>query len=157
MQEEFHDTMCLFNAWYACLIDIRQTSGQKTNVSLDEKPPKNFISISLSAVSSNYDFDKIKITFPDATEIGYSKLQQKITEFQSSDKSKVFRGKYELHFLVRFIELLLQDANSSKNVLSKKVNFTFGDKLSNQQAINVFEGYAETPQQLLDYLENVTK
>ncbi len=111
----------------------------------------------MSAVSSNYDFEKIKTTFPDATEIEDRKLQRKITEFQSSDKSKVFRGKYELHFLVRFIELLLQDANSSKNVLSKKVNFTFGDKLSNQQAINVFEGYAETPQQLLDYLESITK
>jgi hypothetical protein len=155
-QEEFNNAMSLFNAWYACLIDIRQMSGQKTGVSLDEKPPKGFLNISLSSVNSNYDFDTIKSTFSDATEIEETKLQQKISDFQKSDKSKIFRGKYELHFLVKFIQLLLQDANSTKNILSKKINFAFGDLLSNQQAINIFEGYAETPNQLTDYLLEVT-
>ena len=156
-QEEYNEAMCLFNAWYACLVDIRQISGQEINVNLDEKPPKEFINISLSSVNLNYDFDNIKLRFPNAPEIEATKLQQKTVEFQNSDRSKIFRGKYELHFLVKFVELLLQDANSTKNILPKKVQFAFGDILTNQQAINIFEGYAETPKQLIDYLLDVTK
>ncbi len=155
-QEEFHNAATLFNAWYACLIDIRQATRQETGGHLDTKLPKDYVSISLSAVNAHYDLEQIKTTFPNATEVKNERLEQKITDFQNSDRGKIFRGKYELHFLTTFIELLLQDAKTSKRFLSKKANFAFGDKLSNEQALNVFQTYAETPPQLNEYLEKVT-
>jgi hypothetical protein len=59
-----------------------------------------------------------------------------------------------MQFLIKFIQLLLQDSNTSKSVVKSKINYAFGDNLSNQQAINVFEGYAETPESLIEYLKN---
>lgn len=156
-QQEFHDAVTLFNAWYACLIEVRNTSGKPTGVNLEDKLPKEFIDISLQSITKNYDMDKIKATFPNATEVSEESLALRLITFQNCDSSKVFRGKYEMQFLIKFIQLLLQDANSSKNILKRKINFAFGDNITNQQAINIFEGYAETPVSLLEYLQDVSK
>ena len=157
-QNEFHDAACLFNAWYACLIEIRQSTGQTTGVNLDEKLPKGYIDLTLQSVTCNYDLEIIKSTFPDATEIEETMLNNKLIEFGNCEKRKVFRGKYEMQFLIKFIQLLLQDSNSTKkSVVTSKINYAFGDNLSNQQAINIFEGYAETPESLIEYLQTVTQ
>jgi len=156
-QNEFHDAVCLFNSWYACLIEIRNVTGKLTGVSLDEKLPKGFIDVTLQSVTCKYGLDTIKSTFPNATEVEVIMLNDKLVEFANCDRRKVFRGKYEMQFLIKFIQLLLQDSNTSKSVVKSKINYAFGDNLSNQQAINVFEGYAETPESLIEYLRTVTQ
>jgi hypothetical protein len=155
-QNEFHDAVCLFNAWYACLIEIRNTIGQTTGVNLDDKLPKGYVDITLQSITCNYDLETIKNDFPNATEIEEEMLNSKLIEFGSCDRKKVFRGKYELQFLIKFIQLLLQDSKTSKSVAASKINYAFNDNLSNQQAINIFEGYAETPESLIEYLQIVT-
>jgi Protein of unknown function (DUF4435) len=156
-QQEFHSAVCLFNAWYACLVEIRNATGKQTGVNLDDKLPKGFIDFTLQSVSANYDFEKIKHKFPDSTDIEQEVLDTKIIAFQNCESNKVFRGKYEIQFLIKFIQLLLQDANSTKTILKSKINFAFGDAsgINNEQAINIFEGYAETPQSLIEYLKEV--
>ena len=119
-QQEFHEAVCLFNAWYACLIEIRNREGNQTGVSLDEKLPKGMIEISLNAIKQNYDIDQIKNRFPHATEVEPSHLQVKVGEFTSCEQRKEFRGKYELRFLIRIIQLLLKDANIDQTVLKEK-------------------------------------
>ncbi|HRD82475.1 MAG TPA: DUF4435 domain-containing protein [Saprospiraceae bacterium] len=156
-QNEFHDAVCLFNAWYACLIKIRSSTGKTTGVNLDEKLPKGFIDITLQSVTCHYNLDVIKKTFPEATEVEQEVLNNKVSEFNNCERRKVFRGKYEMQFLIKFIQLLLQDNNSQKSVIKSKINYAFGDNLSNQQAINIFEGYAETPESLIAYLQTVTR
>lgn len=156
-QNQFHDASCLFNAWYACLIDIRNSTGTTTGVNLEEKWPKGFIDLKLDAVTCNYNFETIKNTFPNATEIEQDILTSKLNEFNNCEKRKVFRGKYEMYFLLRFIELLLKDNNTIKSVIKSKIQYAFGDNLSNQQALTVFEGYAETPDELIEYLQTVTQ
>lgn len=156
-QDEFHDAVCLFNSWYACLIEIRNSTGKTTGVNLDEKLPKGYIDVTLQSVTCKYDLDTIKSTFPDATELEETTLNNKLIEFANCDRRNVFRGKYEMQFLIKFIQLLLQDSNTAKSVVKSKINYAFGDNLSNQQAINVFEGYAETPEGLIEYLRTVTQ
>lgn len=156
-QREFHNAICLFNVWYACLIDIRNTTGKLTGVNLEDKLPKGFINLSLQSVTANYDLEKIKITYPNATEVGEDVFNSKLETFQNCDSCKVFRGKYEMQFFLKFIQLLLQDSNSAKTILKSRINFAFGDAtgINNEQAINIFEGYAETPESLVEYLKQV--
>ncbi len=156
-QREFHNAVTLFNAWYACLVEIRNATGKQTGVNLDDKLPKGFVDISLHSVTTNYGLDKIKLNFPEATEFEEDQLNSKLIDFQSCDSKKVFRGKYEISFLIKFIQLILQDANSTRTILKNKINFAFGDAsgINNEQAINIFEGYAETPQNLVEYLQKV--
>jgi len=168
-QKEFHSVISLFNAWYACLIEIRNTTGKVTGISLGEKiifkgkdskdggkKFLNFIDFTLTSITANYDINKIKETFPNATEINDAQLNKKYQDFLKCDQHKVFRGKFELQFLVRFIQLLLIDSYTKKEVFKDKSEFAFGDgnSIDNQQVLNIFEGYAETPESLLEYIKS---
>jgi Protein of unknown function (DUF4435) len=156
-QNEFHTAVLLFNAWYACLVAIRNETGTLTGVKLEDKLPKDFIEITLQTVRVNYDLDKIKATFPMANPVLQTDLDAKLVEFASCDAQKTFRGKFELHFLIKFIQLILNDSTKNKTVLSEKIKFAFGDagNLNNEQAIHIFTGYAETPERLIEYLQQV--
>ncbi len=156
-QEEFHQATILFNAWYACLIEIRNTTGTETGVKLDNKFPKDFIDLSLESVSVNYDFEKIKQKFPNAPEIPVDILNNKMAEFTNCDQCKIFRGKYEMQFIVSIIELILKDSLEDKKYIQQTIKFTFSQRLSNDQAISIFSAYAETPQSLNAYLMQVIK
>ncbi|VXD13737.1 Group-specific protein [Planktothrix serta PCC 8927] len=156
-QQEFHLAVKLLNAWYACLIAIRNTTGIQTGVDLDDKLPKGFIELTLDSVSSKYNLEKIQQTFPMATEVTQELLDQKLVDFSNCEQHKVFRGKYEMEFLLILIQLILQDSKASQKYLKQKIKFTFGEKISNEQAINTFSGYAETPESLIEYLKEVTR
>jgi Protein of unknown function (DUF4435) len=170
-QEEFHDAVSLFNAWYACLVDIKNETGKETGATLGElsifkgkdkeggKKYLKFIDFTLQSVSIDYDFDKIKQTFPEATDVPLEKLSDKHVQFKNCNGSSIFRGKFEMQFLVKFIQLLLHDSLTTRSVVKSKINFAFGDasSMNNEQAINIFEGYADTPDSLIDYLKNVTQ
>jgi hypothetical protein len=156
-QKEFHEATALFNAWYACLVEIRNKTGNQTGVNLDDKLPKDFLDFTLDSVSAKYDFEKIKQTFPKASEVSEDTLNTKLAEFTNCDQCKFFRGKYEMLFVVTMIELILQDSSHPKKYIEQKINFAFGQKLSNEQAISIFSAYAETPETLNDYLKQVIK
>jgi hypothetical protein len=150
-QKEFHSAILLFNAWYACMIDIRNNNNMQTGVQLEEKFPKGLIQISIDKIIKNYTFQDLKNKFAKATEINEAVLKLKIQEFENCDASKTFRGKYEMEFLLKFIDLMLQEAKKNKEV----VNFSFKGSLNNERAISVFSTYAETPESLNDYLRQV--
>jgi hypothetical protein len=156
-QQEFHQATALFNAWYACLVEIRNKTGNQTGVNLDDKLPKDFLDFTLDSVIAKYDFEKIKQTFQQALEVSEDTLNTKLAEFTNCDQCKVFRGKYEMQFLVTIIELILQDSSNAQKYIKSKIKFTFGEKLSNDQAISIFSTYAETPETLNDYLKQVIK
>ncbi len=170
-QKEFHSAITLFNAWYACLIEIRNITGQMTGVTLGEKiifkgrdskdggkKYLNFIDFTLTNITTHYDINKIKETFPNATEIQDTQLNAKIQDFHDCEQHKMFRGKFELQFLIRFIQLLLKDALAKKEFFKDKSEFAFGDgnSLDNQQILTIFEGYAETSESLLEYMKKIS-
>ena len=170
-QEEFHEAIRLFNTWYACLVDIKNETGKEAGATLGElsifkgkdkeggKKYLKFIDFTLQLVSPDYDFEKIKATFPEATDVPMEMLLGKHEQFKNCDACKVFRGKFEMQFLVKFIQLLIHDSLTAKTVVKSKINFAFGDasSMNNEQAINIFEGYADTPHSLIDYLKYVTQ
>jgi hypothetical protein len=155
-QKEFHLAVTLFNAWYACLIDLRSSTGNKIGAILDEKFPRNFLAFTLKSITTNYDLKKIKQKYPDALEVTETMLDSKVREFSKCNQQKVFRGKYEMQFVVKLIELILQDSSTTKEFLKRKIKFAFGG-VSHAQAISVFSPYAETPNSLMKYLTHITK
>lgn len=151
-QQEFHQATSLINAWYACLIEIRNQTGNQTGVNLVDKLPKDFIHFTLDSVVQKYDCETIKHKFPQALEVSEDILNIKLDDFTRCEQYKTFRGKYEMEFVVTMIQLILQDSSNSKKYIKDKIKFTFGEKLSNEQAISLFSVYAETPETLNDYL-----
>lgn len=150
-QKEFHKAILLFNAWYACLIFIRNKEGKLTGVQLEEKFPKGLIQISIDEVIEKYVFQDLKDKFPKSTEISEEILNLKIKEFENCDALKIFRGKYEMEFMIKFIDLIIEDAKKNNETM----RFSFTGALNNERSISVFSTYAETPNSLNDYLEKV--
>lgn len=166
-QEEFHQATILLNAWYACLVEIRNSTGREIGVNLSDNLSKdfeNFIDLTLESVSANYDLEEIKQKFPNAPEIPADILNNKMTEFTNCEHYKVFRGKYEIWFMLVFLRLILRDSCKSKLFIAEKLSFTFNNDytsphpiLTNEQALTAFNGYAETPESLNAYLMQVIK
>ena len=150
-QEEFHQATLLFNAWYACLISIRNERSIQTGVQLEDKFPKGLIQISIDKVLQNYSFEDLINKFPNATEINSEILNRKIDDFGNCDALKTFRGKFEMDFLLKFIDHMLADSKSN----GESIKFSFGTQLNNQQAISIFSTYAETPECLDAYINEV--
>lgn len=153
-QKEFHEAVLLFNAWYACLKEIvNEGKIESANVSLNDKFPRGFISVSLKKVSCYYDLDKINFTFPNAIKHEKEKLNKKIDFFKKSNKQKTFRGKYEIEFFANFLEFLVSDAiQNKKNRKYIKNGTSF--RLDKSQILTLLSSYAETPECLIDYLKN---
>lgn len=150
-QKEYHNAILLFNAWYSCLIEIRNNEGKETGVKLVDKFPKGLINISIDQISYNYNFEDLNNLFPNATKVNVDTLNLKIEEFNNCNKSETFRGKYEMDFLLKFIELMI--AEGKKN--NENIKFSFEGALNNERAISVFTNYAKTPECLDVYINAV--
>jgi len=155
LQIQFHAAVQLFNAWYACLIDKKHELKEITGVNLDDKLPKGFVEISLDGVTSDYHFAKIQTMFPDALEVTIEEVNQKLAQFDTQNKRLIFRGKYELKFMLTVMDELLKDASSKKaNKDREYFSKSFKYSIVHSQAINQFSQYAETPPELLQYIQN---
>jgi hypothetical protein len=60
-----------------------------------------------------------------------------------------------MQFVLTFIEMILQDSAKNQKYIDQKISYVFNDKLTNEQAINIFSAYAETPESLNSYLKQV--
>ncbi len=155
-QNEFHEAVWLFNAWYACLIDIRDATGKLTEVQLADKFPKGFLTFSLAKIEANYNIVKIKELFPLSQNLETELIAQKMTAFEAQALGKVLRGKYEMEFLIKLIDLMITDSDKEKTFFTEKIEFNFHGNLNNEKAITAFSAYAETPNSLSEYLIRVT-
>jgi len=154
--DEFNTSVTLFNSWYACLIEIRNEKHTQTNVQLDEKLPKGYVSITLQNVTSNYNLEKIKQTFPNSTQFKEEVLKEKLSQFENCNSKLVFRGKYQMEFLLTFLQLIIDDSKRNQSFIKDKINYPFDGALNHKRALNVFSNYAITPDSLNHFLSKIT-
>ncbi len=154
-QKEFHEAVLLLNSWIACLRTIRHETGEKLDITLNDTLPKGFVVFSLEKITQKYDLQKITTSkqFAKAPIIPDEVLQEKIEAFRAVDQCKVFRGKYELEFLYKMLNALIEDAANEKKYLPKKRK----SSLSMSDMLMQFSQYAETPECLITYLKTVVK
>jgi hypothetical protein len=146
---EFCQAMCLFNAWYATLKDRKNNENVETGVSLDAKPPKGYIYLSLDQVKCGYDIERIQGDFKGATTFDQVALTKKLEEFQNADMVNLFRGKYLMYFLISFLNLLITDSNTEKKYINRKLSYNTDANI----AMSAFSQYAETPETLEEFLK----
>lgn len=156
---DFNEAMTLFNAWYACLIDHRNATGQKTGVTLAEnKFPKAFLSFSLDAITQNYTLETLYENYPTATRISIETLNEKLEQFNQCDKSATFRGKFQLYFMLDLITEIIRKSKDKSSVFKQPIKYLYGDgsNVNLAQALNNFTSYAITPNCLEQYLQTKT-
>ncbi|MDI9365281.1 MAG: DUF4435 domain-containing protein [Flavobacterium sp.] len=154
--KEFNSSVTLFNSWYACLIQVRNQTGKQTGAQLEENLPKGLVDITLQAVNANYDLATIKQIFPESTEVDAEIFDNKFTEFQNCDAELIFRGKYQLEFLITLLQLIINDSKKDQLYVKSKINYSFDGVLNHKRALSVFTNYASTPKSLNDFLKKIT-
>jgi hypothetical protein len=158
-QKEFHDAILLLNAWYACLIEKRSRERMDIGVTLNDLNLTQIVEIKLNNVVQNYNIEKLMKTFPNTIEIDEVMLNRKIELFKAIEQHRVFRGKYEMEFLLKLIREILLDSHKTKTVIKEKIKTSFGDgsSLNQELLLNLFSAYAETPKELETYLKLVAE
>jgi len=164
LQTAFHNELLIFNAWLACQSDLRQNNGIKNYLSIDTKVKSYFEGIVKNKLSKIKNFDDLKkidfienILFPEAPNIEAEKLQKKIDEYKSKINSCIFRGKFELRFMVSFLQQLKNEIGQkpSKSIFEKKQKCTFEFKYEN--IISTLSQYAITPNCLKEFINQNLK
>ncbi len=149
-QNRFHKSITLLNSWYATAKQIARTKGVSVNANLAEKPPKEFIIVKIGQIESNYNFSKIIEKYPNSIKVTEDEVERKIIEFNTKNKSQIFRGKYELDFMYNFLKFIIEDANNSKELLKVKTSFN----IDKARILSQLSQYAETPECLINYINS---
>lgn len=148
LQEEFHNSVELLNAWIACHID--KSSG--LNV-LDINFSK-LVHIDLEEVVAAYTVENLYNMFPDLPAISQQELDAKKVELRAKIRQKSFRGKFEIEFLFSFLQKLIEKANKgSYPYFTRKIKVVL--QLTKKNIISDLSQYADTPKCLYSYLESL--
>ncbi len=157
----FHSNILFFNAWLSCQHDIRVEAGATTRLSIDGAVSNYFKSIVGSSLNRISDFadlnDKEKledVLFPNSPLVQEDVLVEKIKSFNGRDFKKDFRGKFEVRFMVSFLQKLKDEiCKKESSIFEKRRKCTM--VFDNANVISTLTQYAETPDCLAGFLDTI--
>lgn len=139
----------LFNAWYASLKIKKHKEGLKsTFVSLEDKPPKEFICMKIGSITSSYDLAKIRQAFPEAIQVSDDEVMEANSILNCPAIDNLLRGKFQFSFFYNFLRFIIDDANNAKTIFKKKTKFN----VDKPNMYTQLSQYAVTPDCLIKYL-----
>jgi len=148
-QLEFHRAILLLNAWISCQQDLRNSGVIGSKLKLKEKKLSDFVTINLDGIVAKYDISSFESMFPEAFKIENDVLARKIVEFEEKNLQQILRGKYEVEFLKKFLDLVKEDLGKETPIYfkaRKRVSINF------QDVISQFANYADTSECLFNYI-----
>jgi hypothetical protein len=101
LQEEFHTAVELLNTWIACQRD------KSSPLNISKRSVLDFVKIDLNQITQNYVIDDLYEKFEGTIAISQEELDARLTELRSSTRQKSFRGKFEIEFLLNFLQKLI--------------------------------------------------
>lgn len=147
---KFNASVLLFNGWYYSLKKKKVKEMLKTtNVSLNDKLPKNLITFEINSISSNYDLDKINTIFPEALIVTEGEVLSCVECLSKEDLSHRLRGKYQIQFLKKILNHFIEDCNIHGSIFKSKTKFS----LNEANLMSQLSQYALTPDCLIEYLK----
>lgn len=156
-QRKFHEKMIELNAWIICQMNKSKIESVKLNLNKQHnKIMREFITISLTDVQKNYNQESIRIKFPKAAQVTTEEIGDMTDYLRPLNYQQVFRGKYEIDFLGKFLTkliLVLNDKNLYGNYFSKKRNISF--RATDSELISQISQHAETPRCLTEYIKGI--
>jgi hypothetical protein len=152
-QKKFHDAIAPLNAWIMLMRKMETECSTPKKTSLNKIKFEQWVKIEIDNVNKQYTIDDINNTFPERDNIPEIEVTTKVNSFSTIDCGKIFRGKYEVTFLIKFLTILKDDlcASSPKHFDKKrKIHFCLP---TSSDLLSQLSQYAETPRCLRDYLK----
>lgn len=147
LQEEFHNAVELLNTWIACQRD------KSSELNISNLSVSNLVNIELNKITIRYVIDDLYRMFPGAITISQEELDARLTELRCSTRQKSFRGKFEIEFLLTFLQKLIHEANQGNYpYFTRKIKVVLS--LSKRNIISDLSQCADTPDCLYSYLES---
>ena len=147
LQEEFHNAVELLNTWIACQRD------KSSELNISDISVSRFVNIELGKITVKYVIDDLYCIFPGTIAISQEELDARLTDLRSSTRQKSFRGKFEIEFMLTFLQKLMLEANQGNSpYFTRKVKVVLS--LSKRNIISDLSQYADTPDCLYSYLES---
>lgn len=165
LKEEFHNNIIILNAWLSCQNDYRIENNISTRLNIED---------SLKKILDNDDFNKIvnpdfaKLNFPsellnktdieqifkDSPIIDESIFEVKLNQFKELKGEESFRGKFELKFLVSFLNRLKDEIGKRKNSIFPK-RYTTSLRFEYATSLSQLTNNAITPDCLIAYIKEI--
>jgi hypothetical protein len=154
-QEEFHNATLLLNAWCACIRieEVKMNVPEKDKLKLRNPMPPGIVNISLEEVTPIYTLEYLNTEFSRVVRVDEGKLMDKIAYLEKKNKLYVFRGKFELHFLIEFLKLI--NINLKPDKVQRYFDEPINIHIDRARILNYFSDYAETPASLEDYIKSI--
>ncbi|GGK71815.1 DUF4435 domain-containing protein [Rufibacter glacialis] len=157
--DKFHDKVLFLNSWLSCYADLRNQGVVNKRLFIEKKTKKLFDDIVHVNVEDVKDFTEfnnflsLKALFDNNEDVKEEVFLKKVEQYKYVDKSKVFRGKFELRFLISFLKRLNElIGNKAKTICSKAYASTMP---FNEPYLTLLSGFAITPPCLIDYLRRI--
>ena len=154
---EFLSGILSFNCWVKAHRIMRRDDPSVKNLNLSNISTKDLIKVNLDTVSVIYDFDDPFGVFNDLSDFCFctSALDEAYESFKDLDRLSSFRGKQQIDF-IRELLLKLKNDKTSKvpSFFSRKGNVPIS--LSRDNIISELSQYADTPDCLVRFLENIS-
>ncbi|MEG3896704.1 MULTISPECIES: DUF4435 domain-containing protein [unclassified Microcoleus] len=147
LQEEFHNAVELLNTWIACQRD------KSSELNISDISVSRFVNIELDKITKKYVIDDLYTMFPGAITISPEELDARLTELRCSTRQKSFRGKFEIEFMLTFLQKLMPEANQGNYPYFTR-KFKVVLSLSKRNIISELSQYADTPDCLDSYLKS---
>lgn len=152
---EFIDAMEEINAWIYLNRVIEKQNAKSSKLNLASVSPNVLFTIRIDKVIKKYKVEDLHNLFPFASLIEQEHLESQVLYFKQFDRSRIFRGKYLIHFLECLLKLLIDDCNTRRN----RKHFSERKKVSLKVSANLISEltqYADTPPCLVKFLQKVS-
>lgn len=165
LKNKFHEKILPLNAWLACQTDFRKANGISTRLNIED---------SLKTILNSDNFNKVvcprlnDISFPNelsthlgiesifenAPKITLNTFNTKVQEFKSLKGDECFRGKFELKFLISFLNRFKDEIGKRSSSIFPK-RYTTSLRFEYVTAVSQLTNDAITPVCLMDYIKNI--
>jgi len=165
LKDRFHDKIVVLNAWLACQADYRIENSISTRLNIENSLKKvlgnevfNKIVkpdlVSLNFPDSLISQEDIEAIFSDAPKIEKEVFESKLNHFKELKGEENFRGKFELKFLVSFLNRLKDEiAKRNDSIFPKR--YTTSLRFEYVTSVSQLTNDAITPECLIEYIKEI--
>lgn len=164
-KELFHSNIVYLNSWLSCQNDIRISTNMSTRLNIDKTLKTVLPNFSLEKIvnpdlkSLNFPLvlltqEGIESLFLESPRIAKETYEAKLEIFKKLEGDKYFRGKFELKFLISFLNRFKEEIGKRKDSIFEK-RYSSSLRFEYVTSISQLTNNAITPDCLINYIKKI--
>lgn len=153
--ENFHETVCEFNAFYSLVKQKELVNKVCYKVCLDDKFPKDLADVEVGKFDKKYTLrDLLDFYSLDKSVVTQKEIDKECKRLNAKSPFVSYRGKYELEFMYKILCKLVDDTN--KRTTNRIIQQKISANLNKKSFMSDYAQYADIAIGLKDYLNRIS-